>query len=281
MSSQQDIKDAIKLASRCDSKQVDQLVNDVTSIFKREPRLIQLPKNPLLFVGDTHGDWIATQSVLLEYWDTQVTFIFLGDYVDRGPHQVENINFLYELKRRVPDRLILLRGNHETPSVNYRYGFYFDVKQKLGDLNQTYANSFTEMPLAAISLDNRIFATHGGIAENLNQVVEINELPREEELEHPISFQLLWNDPREHLNGFGPSMRGGKARVFGRDVTEKFLEQNKLELVVRAHEVFPHGFHRYFDNLILSLFSCRNYGIPIDGKALFINSSGTQQLISV
>lgn len=281
MGSQQELKNAIELASRCDSQQVEQLIGEVNKIFKKEPRLIFLPESPLLFVGDTHGDWKATQALLIKYWETPVTFIFLGDYVDRGPHQVENINLLYELKRRAPNRLILLRGNHETPSVNYRYGFHFEVEQKLGDLNQAYTRSFAEMPLAAISSHNRIFAVHGGLAENLNNVAEINGLPREHELEHPISLQMLWNDPQEHLNGFAPSIRGGRVRVFGRDVTEQFLEQNELELIVRAHEVFPHGFHRFFDNLILSLFSCHHYGRPIDGKALFIDSAGTQQLIPV
>jgi len=281
LGSQRELKNAIQHASHCDKAHVVQLVEEVTKIFKKESRLMHLPEGPLLFVGDTHGDWTATQALLIKYWETSVTFVFLGDYVDRGPYQIENINLLYELKRQTPNRLILLRGNHEIPSVNYRYGFYFEVKEKLGGLNHEYSLSFAEMPLAAISIKNRIFAVHGGLPENLKLAKEINALPREEEVSHPVSFQMLWNDPQEHVRGFAPSMRGGNARVFGRDVAEQFLKQNNLELIVRAHEVFPHGFHRYFDNLILSLFSCRYYGSPIDGKALSIDNTGTQQIIPV
>ncbi|MFX1561785.1 MAG: metallophosphoesterase [Promethearchaeota archaeon] len=281
MVSQRELKNAIQQASRCEREHIIQLVEEVTKVFKKESRLIHLPESPLIFIGDTHGDWTATQALLTKYWETPVTFVFLGDYVDRGPYQIENISLLYELKRQAPNRLILLRGNHETPSVNYRYGFYFEVKQKLGDLYHEYSLSFAEMPLAAKSSKNRIFAVHGGLSENLNLVKEINALPREEEVNHPVSFQMLWNDPQEHLRGFAPSMRGGNARAFGRDVTEQFLKQNNLELIVRAHEVFLHGFHRYFDNLILSLFSCRDYGKPIDGKALYIDNTGTQQIIPV
>ena len=257
------------------------LLARVTKVLTKEPRLIHLPESPLLFVGDTHGDWEATKSLLKQYWDSPTTFVFLGDYVDRGPHQVENINLLFELKCQAPKRMILLRGNHETKSVNRRYGFYSEVMDKVGGLTEAYARSFQELPLAAVSAQQGIFAVHGGIAEGLDKIGEINELPREEELENPISFQLLWNDPQEKIQGFKPNLRGGESRLFGRDVTEWFLEGNDLKLIVRSHEVFEQGYHEFFDGLIISLFSCRHYRRPIEGKALHIDSDGVQQYISV
>jgi protein phosphatase len=218
---------------------------------------------------------------LKKYWDTDTTFVFLGDYVDRGPNQIENINLLYALKCQAPERLVLLRGNHEAKSINMRYGFYSEVRGKLGELTETYARSFQELPIAAVSVDQGIFAVHGGIAEGLNHIKEINALPREEEIEDPITFQLLWNDPKEDIQGFAPNFRGGQSRVFGRDVTEKFLEENHLRLLVRAHEVFAQGYKEFFDGLIISLFSCRQYRGPIDGKILQIDSDGGQQLVPI
>lgn len=277
-----EIKEAAKQASSFDPEYVKMLLQQATGVLSEEPRLIQLPDDPLLFIGDTHGDWETTRTLLTCLWDSPATFVFLGDYVDRGPAQVENINFLYEVKCKTPERLILLRGNHEAVSVNHNYGFYQAVKDLLGsDLYKVYAASFAELPLAAVSRDRGIFAVHGGIAEGLEGIGEIDELPREVEPEDPTVVEMLWNDPQEFAEGFGPSMRGRGPRVFGRDVAVQFLEANKLGLIVRSHEFFSEGFWEYFDGLIMSLFSCQRYmGQPVAGKALYVDCEGNRQLVS-
>ena len=259
----------------------EKLLSRVTKILSKEPQLITLPESPLVFIGDTHGDWEATKTILKRFWNSDATFVFLGDYVDRGPNQVENINLLFVLKCQAPERLVLLRGNHETRSINMRYGFYSVVQEKLGELTDVYARSFQELPIAAVSAEQGIFAVHGGVAEDLERIGEINGLPKEEEIEHPITFQLLWNDPKETIQGFQPNLRGGGSRLFGRDVTERFLEENQLQLIVRAHEVFRQGYKEFFDGLLISLFSCRQYRGPIDGKVLYIDDEGERQFIPV
>jgi diadenosine tetraphosphatase ApaH/serine/threonine PP2A family protein phosphatase len=176
---------------------------------------------------------------------------------------------------------MLLRGNHEIPTINRAYGFYDIVQSSLGDITNQYWAVFSHLPLAAISHSHMIFAVHGGIPETLKDVKEINALPSELEPRHPITYQLLWNDPRESLKGFGPSMRGSQIRTFGEEVTKEFMAANNLDLIVRAHEVFPHGFHEFFDGRIMSLFSCRDYRGPIAGKALYVDVSGERELVPV
>lgn len=55
-----------------------------------------------------------------------------GDYVDRGLHSVETISLLTCLKLRYPERVQLIRGNHETRAVTqvsdiFRLHFVMDL----------------------------------------------------------------------------------------------------------------------------------------------------------
>ncbi len=65
-------------------------------------------------IGDIHGcyDKLKTLMELLPIDFTRDTLVFIGDYIDRGPHSVEVVDYLIQLKSRVPE-VIFLKGNHE------------------------------------------------------------------------------------------------------------------------------------------------------------------------
>ncbi len=67
-------------------------------------------------IGDIHGDLAALHALMdkLPPLDADDTLVFLGDYVDRGPHSAQVIHFLrHELPGRTAARIVALRGNHE------------------------------------------------------------------------------------------------------------------------------------------------------------------------
>jgi len=68
-------------------------------------------------IGDIHGCLTQLQN-LVEHcqddgFDREIKFIFLGDYIDRGPNSRGVIEFLIEFQSLMPNQIICLRGNHE------------------------------------------------------------------------------------------------------------------------------------------------------------------------
>jgi len=213
----------------------------------------------VIFVGDTHTAIDVTEKVFEKYYEDADLIVFLGDYVDRGKTGMENLALITSRFLEDPMRIVMLRGNHESPLTNHHYGFVEEVTEKLGPSGyDAFKAFFEQMPYAIIV--NQHLCLHGGIAQGLNDVSEIAALPRpDENPDDPTAFQLLWNDPREMIDGFLPSVRGDGAYYFGEDVTKEFLAKNSLNGIIRGHEVVD-GFREDMGGKVITVFSSRYHG---------------------
>lgn len=76
-----------------------------------------MPDRMTFAVGDIHGCFDKLLRLLAAcksaIGDRSARFVFIGDYVDRGPDASKVIALLIELQRQEQDRFVCLRGNHE------------------------------------------------------------------------------------------------------------------------------------------------------------------------
>ena len=89
------------------------LLRTALDTFKKEENIVKVP-DPVVFVGDIHGQFFDLVKMLdLVGKIGDLNFVFLGDYVDRGMFAFEVVASLYALKLCYPNKITLLRGNHE------------------------------------------------------------------------------------------------------------------------------------------------------------------------
>ncbi|KAL9272528.1 Serine/threonine-protein phosphatase 5-like protein, partial [Drosera capensis] len=252
-----------------------QIVLQVRDLLRSLPSLVDVtvPDGKHFTVcGDVHGQFYDLLNIfeLNGLPSEENPYLFNGDFVDRGSFSVEVILTLFAFKCMSPNAMHLARGNHESKSMNKIYGFEGEVRSKLNETCvELFAEVFCCLPLAHV-INETIFVVHGGLfSVDGVKLSEIRAIDRFcEPPEEGLMCELLWSDPQP-FPGRGPSKRG-VGLSFGGDVTKRFLEDNKLDLVVRSHEVKDDGYQIEHDGNLITVFSAPNYCDQMGNKGAFI-----------
>lgn len=75
----------------------------------------------ILAVGDIHGMYGKLIALMekVKFNPEEDILIFLGDYIDRGPQSLECLDYVMDLYKQYPERVVPLLGNHEAMCINY------------------------------------------------------------------------------------------------------------------------------------------------------------------
>lgn len=267
-----------KLAMESNVEEFLQLTTQVSQRLAREKervgslritgRLIEAPPvGEAIVVGDLHGDLKSLTHILEDSnflgkmkGSRDVLLIFLGDYGDRGSHSPEVYYVVLKLKELFPERVVLMRGNHEGPYdlLASPHDLPLHLNRKFGEKGPEAYLKVRELfkyLYTAVLIEERYVFLHGGVpsqAATVNDIAYAHEKhPRERHLE-----EILWSDPWEGIKGTVASPRGA-GRLFGDDVTNKLLRMLDVKAVIRGHESSEEGFKTNHNGKVLTLFSRR------------------------
>jgi diadenosine tetraphosphatase ApaH/serine/threonine PP2A family protein phosphatase len=251
----------IKACKHIPEGDVEELCSKVIELLVQEAN-IQHVDTPVTICGDIHGqlhDLLALFATGGECPGTQ--YLFLGDFVDRGYYSLESFLLLMALKVRYPDRITLIRGNHESRQITTVYGFYDECVRKYGSVNvwRYCCEVFDYLSLGAIvGGKGGVFCIHGGLSPDIDSVDQIRTLDRKQEVPHEGGMcDLLWSDP-EDVSGWAISPRGA-GFLFGENEVNKFLHTNDILLIARAHQLVMEGYKEMFNQGLVTVWSAPNY----------------------
>ena len=234
------------------------IIKDTKQLFKKENSLLQLHGN-FVVVGDIHGNINDLLRIFERCgYPPKSNYIFLGDYVDRGPNSLEVIIFLFCFKILYPNNLFMIRGNHECESITTIYGFKKDCDKKY---DQTVYNKFMKcfmnLSYAAVVNDSYL-CVHGGIGPYLRYLDDIDQIEKPLiSANSQIANDLVWSDPNDSVKGFQESARG-TGYYFNAKKLNSFLKENRLKKLIRSHEHCFDGYDYSLQNCI-TIFSNSDY----------------------
>ena len=252
------------------AEEVSWILTEVVKLLAREPTLLDV-SGPINICGDTHGQFDDLRRIfdMCGLPSHANPYLFLGDYVDRGDQSIEVMVLLLALKLKYPGSIFLLRGNHETKSINQYYGFGEDVASRFDEtLFDLFNTVFEHLSLAAI-VSKRVFCAHGGLSPHVTDLSDLLKVKKPIDAETcEVAMDVLWADPLpKNMTPDDDSIlhmfnhQRNCSVFYTNKCVDEFLERCNLKYIVRAHQCVAGGYELFADGKVVSIFSAPGYGM--------------------
>jgi len=205
--------------------------------FSLQPAVIKDSAEKVLVVGDVHGD-LETINYVKSQLPNYERIIFVGDYVDRGEHDLEVVCALPGLAQN--PKIVLLAGNHDADSHLMPRGFRNKVStfgSPAAQVAETvYVAAFNIAPIAYYNSKHKMLVVHGGIPHQTDENFVNFRTQWGKPLQDEKAAMILWNDfafanvpTTENKRAFGTF-------VVGDSDADAFMKTNDLNIIVRGHQ---------------------------------------------
>ncbi|KAJ1610945.1 calcineurin-like phosphatase [Cryptosporidium canis] len=300
-----DLEEKMYINNVLSHSEIMNLCDRVVQIIRNENSLIEVDgSGSARIFGGIHGQLID----LLHFFEhfswphfhrgdiLSMKYIFLGDYVDQGKFSLEVISILFSLKIMFPDKVFLLRGNHEDAYVNSIYGFRLECKQKFGvngDIIWERINDAFEFLSISALFDNNVLCIHSGIGRDVKKVNHLSNIPkpihvRSEELLKSSDFystriseidrqilECLWSNVSEMVDieksvnrqiDETDAEQSREVCAIEKDTysydsyyIKDFMDRNSIKLIIETSDYCRDGYGYSTNGGVISLISTTNF----------------------
>jgi len=253
---------------------IELIVNQATKIMEKDDVVLHLTGN-FVVVGDIHGNIDSLLEIFQKVgYPPYKSYVFLGDYIDRGQYSLEVVVLLLALKIKYPTSLYLLRGNHE---ISLSSSFRFECQTYINDtIYMQFEDCFNQFPLVAL-INGDYLCQHGGISKKAQDFSQYSSLKKSSKVKG-MALDILWSDPTTEISCFGPITRG-RSRSFGNSALESFLKKSGIKGLIRGHSYVEQGVKQDFLGCT-TVFSSTDYlGKGNTSAVLLVNYSGISNVL--
>ena len=288
------------------NEDIDSLLLEAHKVISRDSSLVRI-RSPVKVFGNLFGQYNDLMRFFESYGhpsdDNQMgdihtyQYVFLGDICDRGNYSLEVIFLLLALKVRYPDHIYIVRGHHEDININSVFGLAEECDKRLNDNYKTenpifmkINNLFDILPLAVL-IDGKTLCVHGGIGSSVSKLLDIGSIKRPVSIsqdvrthEQQVLIDLLWSEYSDDITDIAVNeerdiTKSGFILKYGKERLNKFLADNKLNLLITAHQWISDGIKSYNNDKLVIVCSSTNYMDKYNNIGGMINITRNSQYI--